>query len=591
MASATDVDYYVFAGKKGQRVVFSCLRLHHRQPVHSRRRDLRQQGPAARRRPQLQRHRRPDRLHPARRRRLLRPPVRVHAHRQHPGGTTEHFYRLTHHHRSLDRRRLSARGRAGQDDAGDHLRPQPARRPARSHGRRRTATYWKDHRHRHRPGRPGRRAAAGVQRPHRARRIRTWTASSTASRTPPARRTRSCSPSPAPRWCSTTAPTTRPRRPRRWRRRARSPAGSRRRRPRLVHLHRQEGRRLQHRGAERRSGRRPLMYLVVRNAAKNTVYESPRTMPERCSAEVLHAHRGPGRPIASWRRPTASICCWSAARSPTRWPARATSTASASRRTSRTIRLVVLPTPTAVPTPARCFRAATRAYRVRLPPRRLHRRHRPDRRGIAGRRDAVRRRRSAAASARRTLVLTAAADAAAWTGEIKIKGTAVIKGQPVVREARAGGIVWPSLQPQQAIAAGQPARPQSRPGRARQGAVPLTADAGQAALTHGDKGRPRSTVKLSRLWPDFKQPLDRAGASTELPGQQTCPDRINNNQPINIARGKAEANCPSRSTPTCRPASTTSCCAPTAPDPVQQGPQGEAQAEAANITWCSRRRR
>src|ERR1700676_5355627 len=49
------------------------------------------------------------------------------------------------------------------------------------------------------------------------------------------------------------------------------------------------------------------------------------------------------------------------------------------------------------------------------------------------------------------LVLTASADAAAWTGEIKVKGTAAIKGQPVVREARAGGVVWPSPQPQQAM--------------------------------------------------------------------------------------------------------------------------------------------
>ncbi|HVS35520.1 MAG TPA: hypothetical protein VMS17_08060, partial [Gemmataceae bacterium] len=47
------------------------------------------------------------------------------------------------------------------------------------------------------------------------------------------------------------------------------------------------------------------------------------------------------------------------------------------------------------------------------------------------------------------MVLTAAPDAAAWTGEIKVKGTATIKGQPVVREARAGGPTWPSPQPQQ----------------------------------------------------------------------------------------------------------------------------------------------
>ena len=47
------------------------------------------------------------------------------------------------------------------------------------------------------------------------------------------------------------------------------------------------------------------------------------------------------------------------------------------------------------------------------------------------------------------LVLTAAPDAAAWSGEIHVKGAAAIKGQPVTREARAGGPTWPSVQPQQ----------------------------------------------------------------------------------------------------------------------------------------------
>src|SRR5262249_40066429 len=41
------------------------------------------------------------------------------------------------------------------------------------------------------------------------------------------------------------------------------------------------------------------------------------------------------------------------------------------------------------------------------------------------------------------LVLTAATNAPLITGEIKIKGTAIIKGQPVVREARAASITWP----------------------------------------------------------------------------------------------------------------------------------------------------
>src|SRR5262249_31124551 len=41
------------------------------------------------------------------------------------------------------------------------------------------------------------------------------------------------------------------------------------------------------------------------------------------------------------------------------------------------------------------------------------------------------------------LVLSAAADAPDWAGEIKVKGTATFNGQPLVREARPAGVVWP----------------------------------------------------------------------------------------------------------------------------------------------------
>ncbi len=39
--------------------------------------------------------------------------------------------------------------------------------------------------------------------------------------------------------------------------------------------------------------------------------------------------------------------------------------------------------------------------------------------------------------------VSAAPSAAAWTGEIKVVGTAVIEGKKVVREARSGSVVWP----------------------------------------------------------------------------------------------------------------------------------------------------
>ncbi len=45
-----------------------------------------------------------------------------------------------------------------------------------------------------------------------------------------------------------------------------------------------------------------------------------------------------------------------------------------------------------------------------------------------------------------TLVLSASADAPAWTGTIKVKGTATINGQAVTRQARAATVTWPVQQ-------------------------------------------------------------------------------------------------------------------------------------------------
>src|SRR5262249_50453554 len=41
------------------------------------------------------------------------------------------------------------------------------------------------------------------------------------------------------------------------------------------------------------------------------------------------------------------------------------------------------------------------------------------------------------------LVITAAPDAAPWQGEVKVRGTAVVGGEKVVREARPASITWP----------------------------------------------------------------------------------------------------------------------------------------------------
>jgi hypothetical protein len=133
------------------------------------------------------------------------------------------------------------------------------------------------------------------------------------------------------------------------------------------------------------------------------------------------------------------------------------------------------------------------------------------------------------------LVLSAAADAPAWTGEIKVKGTALVKGQPMVREARPGGITWP-VQPQQNIPT------VSRLDRALVLAVrekapfAMTTTLDKATLVQGDKAT--LTVKLARLWPDFKQPLT-ATLLDPVPNIL-----VNNNQPVALNPGKDEGTFP-----------------------------------------------
>jgi hypothetical protein len=133
------------------------------------------------------------------------------------------------------------------------------------------------------------------------------------------------------------------------------------------------------------------------------------------------------------------------------------------------------------------------------------------------------------------LIFSVAAGAPPWTGEIKVKGTAVIKGQPVVREARAAGITWP-VQPQQNIPT------ISRLDRAVVVAVrdkppfALTPTLDKATLVQGDKATLK--LKLARLWPDFKQPLN-ATLMDPVPNVV-----INNNQPLTVAADKDEGTFP-----------------------------------------------
>ncbi len=131
------------------------------------------------------------------------------------------------------------------------------------------------------------------------------------------------------------------------------------------------------------------------------------------------------------------------------------------------------------------------------------------------------------------LVLTAEADAAAWTGEVKVIGKAVVKGQEVVREARPATITW-LVQPQSNVPA------LSRLDRGLWLAVrdkapwALAATIDKPALVQGDKAS--VALKLNRLWPDLKQQITVQAQPTDLPPGLT----LNNNQPFNIAADKAD---------------------------------------------------
>jgi hypothetical protein len=127
-----------------------------------------------------------------------------------------------------------------------------------------------------------------------------------------------------------------------------------------------------------------------------------------------------------------------------------------------------------------------------------------------------------------SLVLSAAPDANPWVGEVKIKGTATINGQPVVREARSASIIWPN--PPQ-----QPNVPTfTRLDRGMVLAVRekapfgLTAESEKTAVLAGDKLNVK--LKLDRNWADFKAPVQVAAV---IPG--AVPNQPPANQPITSA--------------------------------------------------------
>lgn len=137
------------------------------------------------------------------------------------------------------------------------------------------------------------------------------------------------------------------------------------------------------------------------------------------------------------------------------------------------------------------------------------------------------------------LILSAAPDAGQWVGEIKIKGTATINGQPVVREARSASIIWAN--PPQQVNVPTFTRLDRGVTLAVREKAPfgLSAEGEKPTVLQGEKLNVK--LKLDRQWPDFKAALQVAISAPTGMGKQPQPQ----NQPITsaavtIAADKAE---------------------------------------------------
>lgn len=136
------------------------------------------------------------------------------------------------------------------------------------------------------------------------------------------------------------------------------------------------------------------------------------------------------------------------------------------------------------------------------------------------------------------LVVSAPKDAKPGVFEFKVKGTATINGQPVVREARSASITWPLQQPQPNIPTISRLDHNIMVAVNDQAPFDLTTAVSQISIAQGDK--PNVTLKLTRIWPDLKVPLQVASADVPNARNQPPGITINNNQPITIPADKNE---------------------------------------------------
>jgi hypothetical protein len=132
------------------------------------------------------------------------------------------------------------------------------------------------------------------------------------------------------------------------------------------------------------------------------------------------------------------------------------------------------------------------------------------------------------------LVLTATPDAAAWAGDVKIKGTATINGKPEVREARAGCVVW-AVQPQQNVPT--ISRMARSIGLGVREKAPFGLESAAPDLSAPVGATVAVKLKVNRHWPEAKIPIQVV--AVDLPPNVAF---NNNNQPVTVAADKNEAD-------------------------------------------------
>lgn len=143
-----------------------------------------------------------------------------------------------------------------------------------------------------------------------------------------------------------------------------------------------------------------------------------------------------------------------------------------------------------------------------------------------------------------TLVLTATPEAPAWSGEVKIKGTALINGNKVVREARAAGIVWPTPPNQNIPTMSRLERSQWLAVGEEKAGFTLMPEIDKAEIAQGDKATLK--IKVQRNWPDLKAPMQVMLMQLQnRQGSEIAQNlRINNNQVNNINPDQKEIALP-----------------------------------------------